>query len=140
MNFNTREMTMSDYKAAFGLWQGVEGVGLSDADTADQIAIFLSRNPGLSFVAFVGENLAGAVLCGHDGRRGYIHHLAVSPAYRRSGIGGRLVERCLHELQLQGIRKCHLFVFTSNHDAITFWEKSGWTLREELRVMSKSIN
>lgn len=137
MDINIREMTIEDFNAVLDLWQGAEGVGLSDSDAADEIAKFLLRNPGLSLVALVDNNLAGAVLCGHDGRRGYIHHLAVSPAYRRMGIGRHLVEQCLENLRSQGINKCHLFVFENNVDAIAFWEKSGWTMREELCMMSR---
>jgi ribosomal protein S18 acetylase RimI-like enzyme len=132
-----REMTIRDYDQVVGLWQNSEGVGLSDADSREGIARFLERNPGLSFVAREGEHLVGVVLCGHDGRRGYIHHLAVSKSYRRQGLGRALVERCLSALRRDGIDKCHLFVFADNGDAITFWKNVGWTERVELIMMSQ---
>jgi ribosomal protein S18 acetylase RimI-like enzyme len=136
MTVYTREMTIDDYDEVFDLWQVSEGVGLSTADERDEIDMYLRRNPGTSFVALDEGQLVAAVLCGHDGRRGYIHHLAVKKSHRQSGIGRRLVENCLGELQLKGIQKCHLFVFGENRDAIVFWERLGFIQRLELRMMS----
>ena len=82
MTVSIREMTIDDYDEVFALWQVSEGVGLSTADERDEIAIYLHRNPGTSFVALDGGQLVAAVLCGHDGRRGYIHHLAVKKSHR----------------------------------------------------------
>ena len=132
-----REMTIQDYGAVIVLWQSVEGVGLSDADAREPIARYLEHNPGLSFTAWDGDVLVGAVLCGHDGRRGYVHHLTVRESHRRQGIGKALVERCLAALKAEGIDKCHLFVFAVNEDAIGFWKSIGWTQRVDLVVMSR---
>ncbi len=130
---------IDEYDAVVALWQATEGVGLSGSDTRPKIAQFLERNPGLSFVAYDGDLLAGAVLCGHDGRRGYIHHLAVRVSHRRRGIGRQLVERCLSALEAAGIDKCHLFVFAENQDAVDFWKDTGWVSRVELAMMSRRL-
>ena len=137
MSISYREMTIGDYSQVNTLWERTAGVGLSDADTRENIAQFLDRNPGTSFVAFDGDSLVGAVLCGNDGRRGYIHHLAVADTHRGEGIGRKLVGECLKELAAINIHKCHLFVFADNHEAIEFWEKIGWEQRGELLLMSK---
>jgi len=131
-----RPMEVGDYPAVLNLWQATEGVGLSSADSPEAIAQFLGRNPGLSAVAVEGPKLVGAVLCGHDGRRGYIHHLAIHPTYRRGGLGRALVKQCLRQLRLAGIAKCHLFVFASNGGGRAFWRAIGWTERLELIMMS----
>ena len=66
-----RPMTIEDYPAVTALWAATEGMGLSADDSAPAIARFLQRNPDLSVVALDAQGqLAGAVLCGHDGRRG----------------------------------------------------------------------
>ena len=137
MSIVIREMTIRDYDEVGGLWRSSEGVGLSDADSREGAARFLERNPGLSFVARDGEHLVGVVLCGHDGRRGYIHHLAVSKPHRRQGLGRALVERCLSALGRDGIGKGHIFVFADNQDTVAFWRSIGWTQRVELVMMSQ---
>ena len=136
MTIDIHEMTIADYDEVRALWQQSEGIDLSGADSRNSIARFLERNPGLSFVAMDGGQLVGAVLCGHDGRRGYIDHLAVRKSHRRQGIGRMLASRCLYNLMQNGIQKWHLFVREDNLDAIAFWGKLGWQQRVELVTMS----
>jgi ribosomal protein S18 acetylase RimI-like enzyme len=129
----------ADYEAAYRLWSQCEGIGLSDADARVPLTAYLQRNPGISQVAYDSNLLIGAVLCGHDGRRGYLNHLAVRPAFRRRGVGRGLVERCLAALATIGIAKCHLFLFTINEEGQQFWERCGWTLRQDLKLCSKML-
>lgn len=140
MTFEIREMTIDDYEAAFNLWKVTEGMGLSRADERDAIEFYLCRNPGTSFIAVIGTELVGTVLAGHDGRRGFLHHLAVSAAHRRMGIGRALAQRCLQALKAQGIEKSHLFVYESNHTGRDFWKKIGWYERPELVLMSINMD
>jgi putative acetyltransferase len=139
MGIEIESMTIQDYDEVYDLWKNSEGIGLSDADSRDGITNFLERNPDLSFVARDGGQFVGAALCGHDGRRGYIHHLAVAKSHRRQGIGRSLVGRCMFALMRIGIPKCHLFVFGDNEEAIEFWQKVGWTERVELMMMSQQL-
>lgn len=131
-----RPFRISDYDAALALWQACEGIGLSAADERRAIAGYLRRNPRLSFVAYRGERLVGAVLCGHDGRRGFIHHLAVAADCRRQGLGQALVAHCLAALQARGIDKCHLSVMAANAEALAFWRRIGWEQRFDLVILS----
>ncbi len=140
MSLNIREMTIEDYEDVYTLWDASEGIGLSDADSKEGIKRFLKRNPMLSFVAMDKGEIVGAALCGHDGRRGYIHHLAVIPSHRREGIGRSLVGRCMYALMRIGIGKCHLFVFGENQEAIDFWETLGYSQRVELVMMSQQVH
>ena len=133
-------MTMDDYDEAMGLWKSTEGVGLSRADEREAIRRYLARNPGMSFVArdsTKDRELVGSVLAGHDGRRGYLHHLAVKSTRRHQGIGRALAERCLAALLAEGIEKVHLFVFTTNQPGRDFWQRMGWHERPELIILSK---
>jgi N-acetylglutamate synthase len=139
MNVEFAELTMADYAETIRFWRETEGMGLSKADEPERIAAYLERNPGMSFTARDGNELVGAVLAGHDGRRGYLHHLAVRPDHRGRGIGKGLVERCLESLRMAGIDKCHLFVYHDNLEGIAFWRKTGWVERVELVLMSRNI-
>jgi ribosomal protein S18 acetylase RimI-like enzyme len=130
-------MTIQDYDEVRALWEESDGIEISDADSRDGIARFLERNAGLSFVARDGNELIGAVLCGHDGRRGYIDQLTVRRSHRRQGIARSLVSRCLFHLMRIGIRRWNLFVFEDNQDAIAFWRTLGWAERVELVTMSQ---
>ncbi|WP_310736913.1 MULTISPECIES: GNAT family N-acetyltransferase [unclassified Rubrivivax] len=122
--------------AALALWRSIPGIGLSKADEPAALAAFLRRNPGLSFVALDGGELVGTLLCGHDGRRGLIHHLAVAPARRRRGLGRALLDAALAALQAQGIDKCHLMVFADNAEGLAFWRRQQAVDRVELALLS----
>ena len=130
-----RHFRIEDFDAVVALWRRTEGVGLNESDTRRAIAAFLRRNPRLSFVAEKDGRIIGAVLCGHDGRRGYLHHLVVSKRHRRRGIGRQLVDACLAKLRKAGIPKCNIFIFANNAAGMKFWTHTGWSLRTELRLM-----
>ena len=139
MKIDISQFTIESYDDVLALWHQCEGVGLSDADSRANIRSYLERNPGMSFVATSDGKIVGVVLGGHDGRRGYLHHLAVAPDCRRQGVARRLVDRCLAALTDAGIRKCHVFVFGGNADGISFWRAEGWMPRSDIGVMSRII-
>jgi ribosomal protein S18 acetylase RimI-like enzyme len=93
------KFTIESYDRVLNLWEQCEGIGLSNSDSKENIQLYLNRNPGMSFIAELGNQLVGAILAGHDGRRGYIHHLAVLPNYRRQGIGSLMVKNSLNKLK-----------------------------------------
>jgi ribosomal protein S18 acetylase RimI-like enzyme len=134
-----RKMTIDDYDRMVELWKKTPGIGLSAADSKRNIGLFFERNPGLSFVCEIEKIIIGTVLCGHDGRRGYIYHLAVDQKYRKKGIGKELMARSLEKLHQQGILKCHLFLYNDNSDAILFYDNTGWKRRDSLLIYSKDL-
>ena len=136
MNIVIRQMSIQDYRDVLALWRSSKGVVVSDADSMDSIERYLNRNASLSLVAYDGKVLVAAVLCGHDGRRGFIYHLAVRKEYQRRGIGRRLVEQCLKGLSLANIDTCHIFILDDNKEALVFWEKMQW---HKLQWMNKSL-
>ena len=130
-----RSMKAGDLKAVLAFWKATPGIGLNESDTVPALQAFLKRNPGLSLVITAGKKIVGAVLCGHDGRRGYLHHLAVSPAHRGRGLGSSMAEECLKTLKLMGITRCNIFVFADNRKVRRFWEEAGWKIRGDLMVL-----
>lgn len=133
-----RAMSADDYDALVDLLRRTPGVTFRDADSREATARYLARNPGLSFLAYCDGQLAGCVMSGHDGRRGYLQHLAVLPAFRRQGIANALVERCLSGLEQLGIQKCHIDVLRSNASGTAYWESQGWQLRTDIHRYSLS--
>ncbi|MCO6456955.1 MAG: PhzF family phenazine biosynthesis isomerase [Pirellulaceae bacterium] len=131
-----RAMRLDDYPRVRELWEAAAGVGLDESDDLAGITLYLERNPQLSLVAEDGGQIVGAVLCGHDGRRGYLSHLAVAEGYRRAGLGRQLVERCLNQLFLAGLRKCNVRIFGHNHGGLEFWRAMGWKERDDLQVLT----
>ncbi len=129
-----------DLVGVLRLWRRTEGVGLNESDTPAQLGIYLRRNPGMSFVARVAGKIVGAVLCGHDGRRGYLHHLAVAKHHRQKGLGKTLVAMCLARLAESGILKCNIFLYANNEAGEGFWKQNGWENRDDLCVMQKTIH
>jgi len=130
---------MNLYDEVILLWTQCEGIGLSDADSRENLANYLERNPAMSFVAMSGGTLAGAILSGHDGRRGYLQHLAVARPYRKQGVGRMLVAACLERLAEIGIAKSHIFLFRDNAEGERFWQSIGWSVRNDLKVISKMV-
>lgn len=136
-----RIMTMEDYDKVYALWKGTPGMGLRSLDDSPAgIGKFLGRNPSSCFVAEEGMRLAGAILCGHDGRRGYIYHAAVHPDFRRQGIGRALVQAALDALKTEGILKAALVVFETNENGNRFWESAGFSKRNDLVYRNKSLS
>ena len=121
-----REFSINDYDAVIELWQRVEGLEIAEGDDREGVAQFLARNPGLSRVATDGSAIVGVVLCGHDGRRGHIYHLAVDPAYQGRGLGKRLLDESLADLRRTGVKRIIIMVADDNPSGRQFWKRSGY--------------
>ena len=131
-------MSMNDYNAVYELWSSCDGIGLNEIDDSENgIARFLLRNPTTCFVAKVDGMIIGAILAGHDGRRGYIYHLAVKKQYRGRGIAKQLVNAAVFALNRLGIQKAGLVVFSDNEEGNAFWERLGFCVRKDLFYRNK---
>lgn len=136
-----RKMATGDYEAVFSLWKETAGMGLrSQDDSREGIERFLARNPNTCFVAEVNATVSGVILCGHDGRRGYIYHMAVAQMYRKKGIGHRLLSTALSALRAEGINRAALVVYKNNAQGNSFWESEGFSLRDDLNYRNLSLN
>ena len=134
-------MSVDDYNSVYNLWLSCSGMGLNDLDDSEEgIRKFLERNPETCFVAENDGMVIGVIIAGNDGRRGYIYHTAVNPLFRGRGTGRKLVESAMNALKEAGINKVALVVFGRNKDGNEFWEKMGFTVREDLTYRNKTIN
>ena len=137
---NIRKMTIDDYNEIYTLWMSCAGMGLNNFDDSrDGIDKFINRNPDTCFVALIENKIVGAILAGNDGRRGFIYHTAVSPRFRKQGIGRKLVDTAILALKQCGINKVALVVFDKNIDGNAFWESLGFTVRNDLTYRNKVL-
>ena len=135
-----RKMNFGDYDRVYALWLSCRGMGLNDTDDSREgIERYLRRNPDTCFVAEDGDTLAGVIMAGHDGRRGYIYHTAVRPDRRGEGTGRALVEAAVEALKACGITKAALVAFERNEEGNAFWEKMGFTQREDLVYRNRAL-
>lgn len=136
-----RIMTIEDYDAVYALWKQIHGFGIrSIDDSREGIARFLERNPTTSVVAVEDGKIVGAILCGHDGRRGCLYHVCVDEAYRMRGIGKSMVVFVMEALRREKINKVSLIAFTKNDIGNAFWRQIGWTRREDLNYYDFTLN
>ena len=135
-----KKMTIEDYEGVYNLWLSTPGMGLNTTDDSKEgIKKYLNRNPETCFIAKEGKEIIGVIMSGHDGRRGFIYHLAVKVSERSQGIGGALVNKAVSALEKEGINKVALVVFGSNETGNSFWEKHGFTMRNDLVYRNKNI-
>lgn len=136
-----RTMTIDDYEQVYALWKQIHGFGIrSMDDSREGIARFLERNPATSVVAVEDSNIVGAILCGHDGRRGCMYHVCVDAKYRMRGIGKSMVVFAMEALKKEKINKVSLIAFTKNDIGNAFWNEIGWTKRFDLNYYDFTLN
>ena len=145
-----RSMEEADYEKVFGLWKTIKGFGIRSVDDSKEGVIrFIRRNPGISVVAEANGQVVGAILCGHDGRRGCFYHVCVREEFRQQGIGKNMAVFAMKALQEEHINKVCLIAFKKNEVGNSFWKsvwvisswKSvGWTFREDLNYYDFVLN
>ncbi len=136
-----RTMTTDDYEAVHALWMTIKGFAIRSVDDSGEgVARFIARNPSTSVVAIEDGHIVGAILCGHDGRRGCLYHVCVHPDYRRRGIGKSMVVFCMNALKAEHISKVSLIAFTANDIGNAFWNTIGWTKRRDLNYYDFVLN
>ena len=129
MKYKIVEMKLNRYDELIVFWKNIEGLWISDDDSYENLKIFLKRNSGLNFVALYQNNIIGTIKCSHDGRRGYLHHLAVKKEFGKEGIAKALINKCLENLEKNGITRdrVRIFVLDTNKAALVFWKHNGFT-------------
>lgn len=136
-----RIMTIEDYEEVYSLWLHTKGMGLNTIDDSKEgIAKYLLRNPNTCFVTEEKGEIIGVIMSGHDGRRGFIYHTTVKIEHRGKGIGKKLVNAALEALEMEGIHKVALVAFEKNELGNVFWERVGFTVRNDLVYRNKNIH
>ena len=132
-----RAISPADHAALLDLWRRTPGLCVRAEDAYEPFCRYLARNPGLSLLAEVDGQLAGCLLVGHDGRRGYLQHLVVDMPWRGRGLARALLDEALSRLAALGVGKSHVFVLRDAPVALAFWQaQRGWGERRDIQVFS----
>lgn len=136
-----REMTVGDYENVYALWKTIKGFGIrSIDDSREGVERFVRRNPTTSIVAEENGEVIGAILCGHDGRRGCFYHVCVKEEHRKRGVGKKMVEAAMEALKKEKISKVNLIAFQTNQVGNRFWSSMGWGFREDVNYYEFNLN
>ncbi len=135
-----RKMTIGDYEEAFEMWlqAGESGIRTKE-DSHEGIERFLERNPDTSFIAEIDGRIVGVLMCGQDGRRGYIYHTAIRDPSRSRTIGKALLSAMSEAMNRLQIAKVGLLIDGENDSGSVFWEQQGWIKRDDLMYFNRII-
>jgi len=120
MKYKIRNMIIDDYISARKLWEKTPGMKLEAADSEESISIYLNRNPELSFVAEANNKIVGTIICGEDGRRGYLQHLCVDSNYQNIGIGTSLLDSAINRFSNLNLHEIRIFILKNNSSGNKF--------------------
>ncbi|MFX0010759.1 MAG: GNAT family N-acetyltransferase [Candidatus Hermodarchaeota archaeon] len=129
-NFN-----LQHYHEVLELWKKA-GIAIGSSDSIEETALILERNPDLFLVGKEQEKIIAVVIGAFDGRRGYVHHLAVDPDYQRKGYGKAIMNELTERFKQKRIQKIHLFIQKENKKVLDFYNKQGWEVRDDIIMMS----
>ncbi|MFX1310593.1 MAG: GNAT family N-acetyltransferase [Promethearchaeota archaeon] len=126
---------MKFYKEVIEIWRKA-GISVGSTDTEEELERMVKRNPQLFLIGKVDEKIISVVMGGFDGRRGYVHHLAVDPDFQKKGYGKALIDELIDRFRKLGIHKVHLFIEKYNKKVVQFYKNLGWDIRDDLIMMS----
>ena len=133
--------SINDYKEAVSFWKKtVNKMGTGSIDEIESIKAFFNRNPNMSFIARDSGKIIGTILCGHDGRRAFIHHIAISKDYEEKNLVKKLVDKCMRKLEKEGIKKCHVFIFEENPANKEYCKSLHWVERNDIKMFSHDLD
>jgi len=132
---NIEKFSMKNYEEVIELWRKA-GISVGSTDTEEELEKMVKRNPQLFLIGKIDEKLISVVMGGFDGRRGYVHHLAVDPDYQKKGYGKMMMDVLLDRFRKMRIHKVHLFIEKYNKEIVDFYQNLGWEIRDDLIMMS----
>ena len=140
-DYTIRNMRETDYEEVHALWMTIDGLGMRSIDDSKEgVLRFLARNPNTSVVAESEGRIIGAILCGHDGRRGCFYHVCVARDFRMRGVGRAMAVQAMKALKEEKINKVSLIAFRKNEVGNVFWKSVGWTFRDDLNYYDFTLN
>ena len=124
----------ADLPGVTRLWQLVFPDAPAHNRPQEDISRKLAVQRRLFLLALMDEEVVGTAMAGYDGHRGWVYYVAVHPAWRRQGIGARLMSRVESDLLDIGCPKLNLQVRASNSQAVNFYKKLGYQVEERVSM------
>jgi ribosomal protein S18 acetylase RimI-like enzyme len=131
---DVRPFRQADHDAVVALWRESFPDAPPRNDPVRDIARKLGVQPELFLVAVVDGRIAGTVMAGYDGHRGWVHLVAVDPRYRRRGVGSALMRRAEALLDAMGCPKLNLQVRPTTPEIVGFYESLGFEVEERISM------
>ena len=137
--FIVRRIRDGEEEAVVELWR-VCGLTRPWNDPYDDIGSARTNVSSEIFLAITsnGGGIAGSVMAGYDGHRGWVYYVAVAPEYRAQRLGKRLMRHAETWLRKLGARKVMLMIREDNEEVRRFYESLGYGI-EKRTVMSLRI-
>ncbi len=133
-----RTMTLKDYDTVLSLWkEGNIPSRPQGRDSKKNIARQLQQPNCYFLVAEAGKKIIGAVIGTHDGRKGWINRLVVTPSYQKKGIARRLVTAVEQHFSAQGIDIIACLIEDWNTTSMQVFEQLGYTKHTDIFYYSK---
>lgn len=133
-----RTMRLSDYNSVFRLWkQGDIPYRPQGRDSKKNITKQLKQPTSYFLVAEAEKKIIGAVIGTHDGRKGWINRLVVTPSFQKKGVGRRLVEAVEQHYTSIGIDIIAALIEDWNTTSMQAFERLGYTKHTDILYYSK---
>jgi len=131
-------MEIEDYEQVYRLWKSTDII-IKSSDQKEEIQRMLKKNPDTCLVGIENSKIISVVLGGFDGRRGYVHHLAVKPEKQGQGLGKAMMDELMNRFEELKVIKVHLFVEENNKEVKDFYRNIGFKERTDLTDFSKAL-
>ncbi|PKP65701.1 MAG: GNAT family acetyltransferase [Alphaproteobacteria bacterium HGW-Alphaproteobacteria-7] len=124
----------SDFEGVDRLWREAFPDDPPRNQAAFAIPAKLAFQPDFFFVACPDDTIAGTVMAGYDGHRGWLYAVAVGEQHRRSGIGTALVRAAESALHGLGCNKINLQVRAGNEEVTAFYTRIGYAVEDRISL------
>lgn len=125
------EIADADVEAVVDLWARA-GLTRPWNDPRDDIAFARSSGHAAVLVGREEGTIVASVMVGHDGHRGTVYYVGVSPDRAGSGYGRAIMAAAEAWLKARGVWKLNLLVRAGNEKVIGFYEKLGFSVPDRI--------
>jgi ribosomal protein S18 acetylase RimI-like enzyme len=128
-----RAVNDGDEPAVIALWQAC-GLTRPWNDPARDLAFARGKPHSDVLVGLAGPRIVASAMVGHDGHRGAMYYVGVTPSEQGRGYGRRIVAAAEAWLLERGIWKANLLVRKENIAVLAFYDGLGYQPGSALQI------